>query len=146
MSVVVYKDGVMAGDSRAYGGDPHLIGSKRKIHRLQDGSLLGITSNQVGMSERIRDWVADGMDVNEVMPAGPCFDAILVRPNGEVFVFNDGYYPSGPLTAESFSIGSGKKYASGAIQMGAGVTEAVNAAIACDMWCGAPIHTLTLEP
>jgi ATP-dependent protease HslVU (ClpYQ) peptidase subunit len=146
MSVVVYKGGVMAADSRAYSGCPHPMGSKRKIHRLADGSLLGITSNVVGMPERVKTWIEAGMDGDAEMPVNPIFDALLIRPNGEVFLFCDGYSPSGPLTAEAFSIGSGKKYAYGAFQMGAGAIEAINATIACDMWTGAPIHSLTLEP
>ncbi|QIG75590.1 putative HslV family peptidase protein [Rhizobium phage RHph_Y2_17_1] len=145
MSVVVYHDGVMAADSRAYGGDPHPIGNKRKIHRLPDGGLVGITSNRIGMPEAFRDWLAAGSDRGAAMPAEPSFDAIHVTPEGQVFLYNDGYTPSGPLAGQTFTIGSGKKYALGAIQMGATAVEAVEAAMACDFWCGGPVYALNLH-
>jgi ATP-dependent protease HslVU (ClpYQ) peptidase subunit len=145
MSVVVYHEGVMAADSRAYGGDQHPVGNKRKIHRLPDGGLVGITSNQIGMPEAFRDWLAAGADRKADMPGEPAFDAIHVTPAGEVFLYSDGYTPSGPLFGNTWSIGSGKKYAHGAIQMGANAVEAVEAAKACDFWCGGPVLTLSLN-
>jgi ATP-dependent protease HslVU (ClpYQ) peptidase subunit len=112
---------------------------------MPDGSLLGITSNQVGMPEAFKDWIAAGADRDAVMPAGPCLTALHVLPDGSVYLYSDGYIPAGPLEDETFTIGSGRKYALGAIHAGADAYEAVEIAIACDVWCAGPIMSLFLS-
>ncbi|AGC36195.1 peptidase HslV family [Rhizobium phage RHEph10] len=144
MSVVVYHDGVMAADSRAYSGSTHPAGHKRKIHRLPDGGLVGITSNQIGMPEAFRDWLAAGANREASMPNEPGFDALHVTSDGEVFLYSDSYTPSGPLYGTTFTIGSGKAYALGALKAGASVTEAIEIAKECDLWCGGPVIELPL--
>lgn len=133
MSVVVYKNGVMAADTRAYGGDAHPVGSKHKIHRLEDGSLLGITSNVPGQSESLRAWINNGCDSEDMVIANPSFSAIWVKTDGSVWLFWDSFSPAGPLTGEFFTIGSGRKYAMGALELGVEVEEAVAVAIKLDL-------------
>ena len=146
MSVVVYKHGLMGADSRAYSGSNHPMGDKLKIHRLPDGTLLGIVSNSIGMPEAFRDWVIGGENREDFMPGDPSFSAIKVTPSGHVYLYDDSYTPSGPLTGDFFTIGSGRKYAYGALLMGASVTKAVEVAIQCDCWCGGHVERLELHP
>ncbi|MBX5130794.1 peptidase S14 [Rhizobium lentis] len=145
MSVVVYHKGVMAADSRAYSGSTHPVGNKRKIHRMPDGSLLGITSNQIGMPEAFAKWISEGASRDASVPAEASLTALHVLPNGDVYLYSDGYTPSGPLSGDTFTIGSGRKYALGAIEMGADAARAVEAAIAHDLWCGGPVAVLALH-
>jgi ATP-dependent protease HslVU (ClpYQ) peptidase subunit len=152
MSVVIYDSqrGLMAADSRAYGGDAHPIGNKMKIHRIKsgpfEGCLLGVTSAVPGMAEEFRQWVTEGMNKEAFAPTTPDLDALLVNTDGEVYLFSDAYYPSGPLMGDVFTVGSGKKYALGAFHAGASASQAVEAAIACDTMCGGPVATLELHP
>jgi ATP-dependent protease HslVU (ClpYQ) peptidase subunit len=145
VSVVVYKDGVMAADSRAYSGGSHPIGTKKKIHRLTDGSLLGITSNQIGLPEAVRDWIDQGARRDALLPDQPSFTAIHVLTNGEIYFYDDSYVPSGPITTSEITIGSGMKYALGALKMGATAYEAVEVAKQCDFYCGGKVAILTLK-
>ncbi len=145
MSVVVYHKGIMAADTRAYSGSAHPAGNKMKIHRMPDGSLLGITSNVVGMPETFKRWIEEGADRKAILPSEPTFEALHVLPSGEIYFYCDGYTPAGPLVGETFTLGSGKGYALGAIKMGADAVEAVGVAIECDSWCGAPIAALPLH-
>lgn len=151
MSVVVYdtKRRLMVADSRAYSGSPHPIGTKRKIHRIEagpfKGSLLGVASCVPGMGEEFKQWVTEGMSKEAYGPSNPEFEALLVKPNGEVLYFNDAYYASGPLESDYFTLGSGGKYALGAIRAGAGTLEAVGVAIQCDPFCGGPVKFLSLD-
>ncbi|WP_276122699.1 peptidase S14 [Pararhizobium qamdonense] len=145
MSVVIYKDGVMAADSRAYSGSSHPVGGKQKIHRMKDGSLLGVCSNSVGMPENLREWIEAGEDKGGWALENPVFEAIRVMPSGEVFFYNDCYGKTGPLEGDVFTIGSGRKYALGAIRAGADIYEAVQVAIECDVWCSGPTRTLSLN-
>lgn len=151
MSVIVYDhtQQIMTADTRAYSGDPHPTGNKMKIHKIKEGpfagSLLGITSSQPGMAEQLKQWITEGMDKEAFAPSQPDFEALLVKPDGEIFLFVDAYYPSGPLVGDVFTIGSGKKYALGALRAGANPIQAVEVAIRCDSMCGGPVAALTLH-
>lgn len=146
MSVVVYRDGVMASDSRAYSGHVAPIGAKKKIHRLADGSLVGITSNHVGLPDRLLQWLKAGARDDDLMPADPQFSMLHVKPDGQVFYYWDSYMPTGPLEAEFFAIGSGEKYALGAMTAGCDAVNAAHVAIEHDIWCGGPVRALRLNP
>lgn len=144
MSTVVYKNGVMAADTRAWSGDPAPIGQKMKIHRLDDGSLLGVTTSLPGHAEAVVKWFKDGR-VEGLEPAEADFAALHVLQNGEVYYYADRWTPSGPLTGDHFAIGSGARYAVGAMTYGASASEAVRVAIQNDVFSGAPVSLLRLE-
>jgi hypothetical protein len=146
MSVIVYdvRNGLMCSDTRAYGGDSHPIGNKRKIHRLSDGSLLGMSSSQPGVPEEFKAWIERGAKLEDYGPTSPDIEALLVKPNGDVFLFSDSYYAAGPLTGDVFTVGSGKKYALGALRAGADAQRAVEVACECDTMCGGPVTALKL--
>lgn len=147
MTTIVYRNGVMAGDRRAYGGDKTPIGSKKKIHRLADGTLFGVSSNNVGADRLLRRWVEEGCPA-----VGPdylkpdSFELLLIRENGEVFFACNNLELTGPLEAEFYAIGSGSQYALGAMSMGAGPERAAGIAAELDIWSGDGIDALTLEP
>lgn len=146
MSVVVYKDGILAADSKAYGGSYQSSpGWKRKIHRLVDGSRLGVTTAVLGTGERFVAWMNAGAD-----PAAwvgePKIDlrAIIIKPDGSVFLADDSLYFSGPIECSSYAIGSGAPYAIGAMAEGASAERAVDVAKMFDPHCGGP--TVILPP
>lgn len=143
MSTVVYSNGVMAADTRAYSGNGHPIGNKMKIRRLSDGSLVGVTSNVVGFSEAFMQWLETGDD-GDLPSSEFAFDALHVKPNGQVFLYCDSLSPAGPLIGQHFTIGSGKKYALGALHAGLTPIQAVEIAAALDQFSGLPVAALNL--
>jgi len=147
MSVVAYRDGVLAADSRAYGGkwcaSP---GAKRKIHRLEDGTRIGITSGIVGMPERFLAWLAAGADPKAWGEGAPDLRALIIKPGGEVFLVDDGLHFSGPIECEFYAIGSGGDFALGAMAAGMPAREAVGIACQFDQHCGGPVTVLHEEP
>ncbi|MBD9511604.1 peptidase S14 [Ensifer sp. ENS10] len=147
MSVIVYDSAnqTMTADTRAYCGDSHPFGNKMKIHRLFDGSLLGVTSSTPGVPEEFKAWLERGARMDDFGPSDIDVDAILVTPFGEVFLFSDSYYRCGPLVGDFFTVGSGKRYALGAIRAGASAMRAVEVAIECDTMCGGPVAQLPLH-
>jgi ATP-dependent protease HslVU (ClpYQ) peptidase subunit len=146
MTTIVYRDGVMAADSRAYSGDKHPIGAKTKIHRLGDGTLFGCSSSNVGADSILRRWVESGCQPPQGSDLKPdSFELLIVRKSGDVFYAHDNLDLTGPLTAEFHSIGSGNQYAMGALSMGADAVRAVEIAAQCDVWTGGPITQLKLE-
>jgi hypothetical protein len=120
MSVIAYRDGVMAGDTRAYGGDWQASpGQKAKIHLLDDGTRVGITAAVVGQPERVLAWLRAGADP-EAWGAGDMLCSVLmVKANGGVYLARDSLYFAGPIFCPYYAIGSGADFALGAMAMGA---------------------------
>lgn len=146
MTTIVWRDGVMAADSRGYGGDKCPIGQKQKIRRLEDGTLVGCSSNTPGQPEAVLDWYAAGADI-EKAPKFPenRFRFLAVKPDGMAFLGEDSFYLAGPLRAEFYAVGSGQEYALGALHMGASAERAVQIAVELDVWSGGAITVLRQE-
>lgn len=142
MTTIVYKNGVMAGDSRAFTGTSIKVGSKSKVYKLQDGRLLGVSSNTPGACELIVAWVADGARRKRapVEHCGDSFDVLLIGLDGAATLYSDSFNPIGPVSAPYFAIGSGAQIALGAMAMGADPVQAVEVAIMHDAWSAAPIY------
>ena len=146
MTTVAYRDGVMAADSRAYSGDKTPIGSKQKIHRMPDGTLLGVSTTSIGGDALVRRWVESGCPVPTNDTLKPeSFTALMVKPSGDVFYANNNLEWTGPLEVEFIAIGSGEHFALGAMAMGASAERAVEAAIGLDVWSAFPVNVLKLE-
>ncbi|WP_295198738.1 hypothetical protein [uncultured Brevundimonas sp.] len=145
MTTIVYRDGVLAADRRAYSGDKKGIGAKTKIHRLDDGTLWGVSSCNVGADALIKRWVEAGCEpVGSDQLKPESFELLLVRPTGEIFYANGNLDLSGPLTADYFAIGSGDHFAMGAMAMGASAIRAVEIASDLDVWSGEGMTVLEL--
>ena len=151
MTTIVYRDGVLAADTRAYSGGHTPIGKKSKIRRLADGSLVGVSSTEPGVGEAIigalqdHDSVLEARDDLLALGDKLRLQGLLVRPNGDVFYFSDSPYPSGPLRDEFFAIGSGQEYALGALSVGVSAKEAVKVASLHDAWTNDEIEVLEIQ-
>ena len=146
MSVVVYSNGVMAADSRAYGGSGEgSPGEKRKVHRLQDGSAVGVVTAVLGDAERFVAWLNAGANPSDWQGEPPDLRALLVRPGGATFLYESSLYPSGPIDCRQYAIGSGAPYAKGALSMGADAVQAVHVAIAHDSHSGGRVRALSVR-
>lgn len=142
MTTAVYRDGILAMDSRAYAGDKHPIGTKNKIKRLADGSLLAVSSRLTGQPESFARWCESKKQPHLAELEGDKtygVQALLIRTDGSVYYWNDGSCFSGPLEAPYFAIGSGEEYAMGALMMGATAEEAVSIACRSDVWSDFPV-------
>lgn len=143
MSIVVYKDGILAADTRAYGGRGQTSpGQKAKIHRLEDGTRVGIVSAVLGEPEKFLAWMKEGADRTKWTGDKPDLRALIIHPNGEVFLADDSIWFSGPIECATYAIGSGGDFALGAMAMGASAKQAVYVACDLDVHCGAPVQTL----
>jgi hypothetical protein len=145
MTTIVYRNGVMVSDSRAYSGGALPIGAKSKIQRLNDGTLVGVSTITPGGSEAIMRWVVDGCPDNPDYKLPEKFSMIMAKLNGSVYLANDALMLSGPLMGEMFAIGTGSEYALGAMKYGASPIAAVEIACQLDVWSSEPIYCLTHE-
>lgn len=144
MTTIAYKHGVMAADSRAYGGREESIGSKVKIRRLPDGRLIGATTAQVGAGEAILDWYAAGADVHKT-PEGVESSAVgllVVHPDGRAQVASGAWTLTGMLENPYFAIGSGSDYAVAILEFGGTPQQAVEIACKFDSCSGLPVVSL----
>lgn len=146
MTTIAYTAGVMAADTRAYAGFNTPLGRKTKIRRLPDGTLIGCSTNQVGLGEAVMDWYAAGADPDKTPePAETKFSFLAVKPTGEAFYAFDNFLIAGPIHGDYFAIGSGEGVAHGAMRAGASAERAVEIAAELDVWTGLPVVTLRHE-
>lgn len=147
MSVIVYKNGIMAGDTRAYVGRYKATpGSKRKIHRLKDGSLLGVSSAQVGMADRFATWVKAGADLKDWHGRWPeSLHALLIKSDGSAYLADDSLHFTGPIKGKVFAVGSGSDFALGAMAAGKSARQAALIAARLCPYSAPPVQTLRLK-
>lgn len=148
MTTIAYRNGVMAGDSRAFGFDKYPVGQKTKVYRLPDGGLFGISAAKTGVVKRVREWIEDGTRP-ENKPSPWCeeddFQAIIVRPDGKCVLVSENFLPSDPVEAEFYAIGSGKELALGAMAAGLDAPAAVRVACKFDPWSAEPVYQVRHE-
>jgi len=147
MTTIVWRDGAMAADSRAYSGSSWAFGRKTKI-RCHKGILMGISTNQVGIIDTVLDWYCGGMIKG---PQG-LKDSLAMTPEIAFMLLAVGSDGIGGLMvghgvmteakADYFAIGSGEEYALGALAQGATAYEAVLAASKFDRFTAEPIDVL----
>jgi hypothetical protein len=146
MTVIVYRDGVMASDSALHDNGA-LRGYAPKIFRGPRGELFGAAGNQ-GAATRFKRWFQeskrdfdrDGFD--PLVEAG-YFSAIVVwRDKSVSLVDHQGTFF--PVDAPFHCEGSGREIAVGACAMGATAEQAVEIAIRYECSCGGKIQVLRL--
>lgn len=153
MSSIVYRDGIMVADTRAWYHHGMPIGDKQKVRGYGNGCLAGVSSADPGMSERVLTWLEWVFDrepniVNVNWEEQPRLDGkvdfamLVVAPDGDGYMFYDSLFPSGPLSASYFAIGSGAYYAIGALESGLGAVEAIRIAVRCDTCSGNHLSAL----
>ncbi len=143
MTTIVYQDGLMLADTRAYGGNSMPVGMKTKVFRLEDGSLLGVSSCTVGLPAQLFRWMNEGMKSDERPDVDSQFDALLVPGPGRIAGrFNDNLEPS-YVEAPYHVTGSGDRYALAALYMGHGMEEALRCACDLDPFSEFPLRGFT---
>lgn len=142
MTVIAYRDGVLAADTRACMGE-QTVGTVTKIARNDKGDLAG-AAGAASYNHAFLRWFAGGEQgdaplAKEVTNAS--YDrGVIFRRAGPIEV----HEPSGKheMRANYYALGSGRPEALGAMYAGATAEGAVRAAIAHDITCGGDITTL----
>jgi hypothetical protein len=149
MTTIAFRDGYMAADRQAYlGRGEAMHARKSKIKRLDNGSLIGVSSSIVGASVRLIPWIEAGMDhdnwpVIKNSEREMDFEILYVEPSGQVLYFQDSYMPT-IVEVEFMAVGSGSGYALGAMEAGASAAGAVAIACKFDVFSGGGVDILKL--
>lgn len=89
MTVIVYRDGVMAADTASWIGDVIATTAQLKVRRTPDGGLAA-AAGQVPQVQQFHDWVRNGQSGNAPFQNDEegSFGGVLVHPDGEIIRFD----------------------------------------------------------
>jgi len=147
MTVIAYRNGILAGDGRETIQNTEdeswykLRDDCVKVHKLKDGSLFGAahTSEDIERLHRRlhkKPWATK-------LPKNMDIIAIRVTPDGKYAVCEGALWT--PCNLPFFALGSGGLVATAAMKAGATAREAVLIACDMDLWCGGLISTVTIR-
>jgi len=157
MTTCAYKDGILATDSCWTFGDTQTT-SLIKVRRLASGALLGGAGDN---DDRSVVTLLDKVKTFEKLPSKAdlaatrcCFVGLLVLPRGKVVMIDiepiEGYTHFDAQVWEAnrgiAAIGSGSRYALGAMAAGKSAKDAVAIACRFDINSRPPVHTMALQP
>ncbi len=145
MSIVAYRDGVIACDGRMTSGSGIISDNVRKI--AKGPKVIGGFCGGAEELGPYLKWIEDGAVFNK-LPKGEgtgfvVFDRRVKKNSREIelVMVNKMNYMRLPLTSwDYYADGSGFKAAFGALYMGGSAEDAVNAAIRHDNDCGGVIQ------
>lgn len=151
MTTLAYRDGILAGDTLAIADDGTFAGEIAHVFELEGGRLIGITSGAVGLVENLAKFFHATHHVHPLgydeigwppICEGSVFDVLMIEPDGSVYTCSSQPSFSGPVRAPFYSLGSGSRYALGAMEMGADASQAVATALKFDPWTGGEVFAV----
>jgi ATP-dependent protease HslVU (ClpYQ) peptidase subunit len=141
MTVIAYRDGVMAGDSYSLAGATIASMATKVLRRQSDGALIGCAGCAM-LITGIQDWFLAGE--NGERPAlndgDREADALIARPDGRVEEHNKSGFER--LEGPFFAIGSGIEAALAAMHAGCGAVVAAEIACKVRSDCGGLIRVV----
>jgi hypothetical protein len=143
MTVIAYRDGVMASDSHACWANGTKLLDDTKVARRR-GHLFGLAGNDIPDLGMAVDWWLDGDGpYANWSVAGHEFALLVVDPRGRVELVDQARRFT-TIVAPFFAIGSGALCALGAMHAGADARQAVAAAIQWVDGCGGRVMSRRL--
>lgn len=141
MTTLVYRDGILAADSKITYGATIMPGGAKKIHKLPDGALYGFVGS-LESGELMRRWL---LDREQRFPGIKTdnFEGLIVSIEDGMLFFEDRDWVK--IKLPYVAMGSGKEHAYGALQVGASAIQAVKAAMKLDAGSGGRVRSLELE-
>ncbi len=144
MTTLVYRDGVLAADSRCTNGGYVVPEPATKVRKLADGSLVGFCGI-LSECQELAEWITDPIDDR------PHLDddsgrLVHVKTDGSVWLYECKAKPFRLDPTPFYAWGSGFPAALGALHMGADAEEAVRIASLVDTSSGGPVRSVRLDP
>lgn len=154
MTTIIYKDGILGADSMIGQGDLILPCHKTKVHKLNNGSIVGIAgeSDYTDLISLLEEKeIPTRKDVLDLMLD---FEALLVTKDKKFFTIS-GYKKDDSresysaqiieMKVDFYATGSGMKYALGALKMGASIEKALEVACFFDKNTAPPFDFISLN-
>lgn len=143
MTVIVYRDRVLAADTAAWAGKVIAGYTKRKIQRLKDGTLIGMAGDFTSV-QTFTEWAVAGFPEFAVPSVSKMFAAVVISPDGkEVRTFGK----RGWCDEEEFdfTVIGAEEFCRGALAAGADARRTIALAIAWHDDAGGEVHWLALD-
>ena len=147
MTVVAFRDGVMAADTRL--SDYNSAARATKLVRLPDGGVAGGCGLWAAAYAGLK-WLAEGgsLDGAEGKARLPDIEGatlLIARPDGVLWLL-ESRFPAYPLLDTTAVIGCGAEAAKALLATGHSAPEAVAMVTKQDLLCGGPVQSLEVEP
>lgn len=138
MTVIAYKDGVIAADSLSTESGTVVCTTSVKVVRSRKG-ILGGASGPSTFCTAFRKWIEGECKKPITIPESGY--GFIVRPNSNLIELHDS---NGHVlyNKEYHAIGSGQDFALAVMSMGGSAVDAVEAAIKLNVYCGGPVRFL----
>lgn len=150
MTVIAYRNGVLAADSQLSDGDGNKIANCFKIKKVK-GWLLGAAGDFAPTEAFMAKFDPQSILKKQYVPIyagaprdGEEFESMVVSPSGRIYeVSTSGIF--GPIKSYGYyAIGCGSLIAFGAMAAGADAVGAVKAAIRHSTSCGGRVQKIKL--
>lgn len=140
MTVIVYRDGMMAGDTAEWAGGC-IVSHTHKVQRTKDGWIFGCSGIAAEISSFER-WMHEGR--NAPCPKLKEIDALALAPNGKIYKF-EGSDAVDYSNVKFYVIGACCDFARGALHAGLSAAETVKLCIDNQAYAGGKVDVLRLS-
>jgi hypothetical protein len=147
MTVIAYKDGVVAADTQTTWGTSRVFGPK--LVRLPCGGVAG-GAGDASASQAALNWLAsggslDGSEGKAFVPNIEGADVLIAKGDGTLWMLTS-RFPAWPVNPAPVAIGCGSDAALIAMSLGLSAVEACQRVALHDVYCGSPIQSMEVEP
>lgn len=146
MTVIVYRDGIMAADRQSTISGVRACEVKKIARRESDGALIGVAGDAALASAYMRWFVAGEQGERPIMHVSADDHktalALIVRPDGSVEEHSVAGWV--PVEGEFYAYGSGLEAAIAAMHMGADARRAVEITNIVTTGCGMGVDVVLL--
>lgn len=144
MTTIAWRAPMLVADSQLTLGDDRL--RTKKLHTLADGSICGAAGDAPAIAKMMR-WLSAGCPARRKPRFRPehAVEVLLVRLDGSVWHYTHDLEPE-KLEGRFAAIGTGGRYAVGAMHCGRNALQAVKVAAEYDAYTSGPFDTLVLAP
>lgn len=147
MTVIVFRDGVMAADTMA--GDGQSRWRVQKLARLQDGGVAGFCG-ETSAGAAALNWLASGgsLEGHEDRKFQPDIAGawVLIAKGDDTLWLLDGRFPAYQILDKWTAIGCGGPAARVALGLGLSAVDAAKQVALHDINCSDPVQSMEVEP
>jgi hypothetical protein len=148
MTIIAFKDGVMAADTARFSGNGrYIVGHVQKLRRLKSGGVFGACGPAPSIEKAyaaLNEW-APGAVLNPLDKASDeDVSGIVALPDGSVWHF---WWDMKPLKCpDHYAVdGYGDEIAIGALEAGATAEQAVSICIRRSAGCGGSVTSMPVQ-
>ena len=143
MTIIAYRDGIIAADTAVFGNDDVYVGDIIKIEKHRNGSLVGASGGST-LCRIYKEWFHAAEIHDEFKDSEEGFTGLIIQTDSRILKIHGPHKKFTTLDAPFIAIGAGKNLATGAMAAGASAKEAVAIAIKYHGFCAGDITTLKL--